>query len=73
MYMDLAVIVPSQVGQGKKKKTNTIIAGIIKLMPMNQVSKEKKTHKIRKQIQGYLKRGKWGKVTIRGLILANPQ
>ena len=41
MYMDLIVIIPSEVGQGKKK-TNTIIAGMIKLMPMNQVNKEKR-------------------------------
>lgn len=45
-YMDLVVIIPSEVGQEKKKKTNTIIAKIIKLMSMNQVNKQKRLTKL---------------------------
>lgn len=44
-YMDLVVIIPSEVGQ-EKKKTNTIIAKIIKLMSMNQVNKQKRLTKL---------------------------
>ena len=44
--MDLVVIIPSEEGQKKKKKTNTIIAEIIELMPMNQVKKQKRLTKL---------------------------
>lgn len=44
--MDLVVIIPSEEGQKKKKKTNTIIAEIIELMPMNQVNKQKRLTKL---------------------------
>ena len=49
--MDVVVIIPSEEGQKKKKKTNTIIAEIIELMPMNQVNKQKRLTKLENKLR----------------------
>ena len=60
-WMDLEIIIPSEVSQTEKDKYHTIlfICGILKekKIQMNLFMKQKETHRHRKQTYGY-QRGK---------------
>ena len=56
-WIQLEIIILSEVSQ---RKTNiSLICGIEKMIQMNLFTKQKQTHRIRKQIYGY-QRGKVG-------------
>ena len=60
-WMDLEIIILSEVSQTEKDKYYIILllCGILKMIQMNLSTKEKQTHRLRKQIYGY-QRGKVG-------------
>ena len=60
-WMDLEIIILSEVSQTEKDKYYIILllCGILKMIKMNLSTKEKQTHRLRKQIYGY-QRGKVG-------------
>ena len=60
-WMDLEIVILSEVSQTEKDKYNMIslICGILKIVQKDLFTKEKQTHRHRKQTYGY-QRGKGG-------------
>ena len=60
-WMDLEIIISSEIGQAEKDKYYmiTLICRVLKCDQTNLYMKQKQTHSHRKQTYGY-QRGKWG-------------
>ena len=54
-WLDLEIIILSEVSQTEKNKYHVIslICGILKMIKMNLFTKQKQTHRHRKQTYGY--------------------